>query len=70
MTEVKVHRNDISGVFTTKKGLHEFLTIEIKYFLPPIQYTNMDWLSDIWQGKRKVIASLHHSTLAIIGLEM
>jgi hypothetical protein len=36
MSEVKVTKNQIEGVFTTKKGLHEFLTIEMEYCLPAI----------------------------------
>ena len=54
MSEVKVHRNEITPVFTTKKGLHEFLTIEMEFCLPAIQYSNLDWLSEIWKGKKKV----------------
>jgi hypothetical protein len=51
MSDIKVNRSNISQVFTTKKGLHEFLTIEMEYCLPPIQYTNIEWLSEIWKGK-------------------
>ena len=55
MSEVKITKNQIEGVITSKKGLHEFLSIEVEYCLPPISYTNIDWLSEIWRGERKVL---------------
>lgn len=57
METTNVHRNSIQNVFTTKKGLHEFLTIQMQYYLPAVQYTNMAWLSGIWKGKKKVCIS-------------
>jgi hypothetical protein len=44
----------VASVLSTKRELRQFLTIELEYCLPAPQYTNVDWLSDIWQGKRKV----------------
>jgi ribosome-associated toxin RatA of RatAB toxin-antitoxin module len=54
MSDIKVSKNQIEGVFTTKKGLNEFMSIEMEYCMPPIQYTNVGWLSEIWQGRKKV----------------
>jgi hypothetical protein len=41
-------------VFQDKKGLHEFLTVEMQYYLPSLTYCNYEWLREIWAGKRKV----------------
>jgi hypothetical protein len=49
-----VSKGAAAQVFTTKKGLYEFMVVECEYLLPPIQYTSMDWLRDISQGKKAV----------------
>ena len=49
-----VNTQVVNGVFSTKKGLHEFYSVELEYFLPPLNYTNIDWLRDIWSGQKKV----------------
>ena len=54
MTTNTVNKQDIGLVFQTKKGLHEFLTVEMEYFLRSNDYVNIDWLRDIWSGKKKV----------------
>jgi hypothetical protein len=41
-------------VFTTKKGCHEFLVVEMEYFLPPCGLVNMEFLRDICIGRKKV----------------
>lgn len=58
MNNLSVTRHEIEGVFSTKKGLHEFLTIECNYFLPPNEYTNIEWLRDISQGKKRVLRNI------------
>ncbi len=50
-----VTRGEVEQVFSTKKGLHEFLTVQAEYFLPPLAFTNTAWLRDIWTGKKRVI---------------
>ncbi len=50
----KVPKREISLVFEDKKGLHEFLTVDMEYFLPGLMYVNIEWLRSIWQGKKKV----------------
>ena len=49
-----VSKQAIGVVFENKKGLHEFLTVEMEYFLPGIPYVNVEWLRDIWSGDKKV----------------
>ena len=66
MADIKVSKAQISQVFSTKKGLHEFLTIEMEFCLPPLPYTNIDWLCDIWKAEKKVSASLKHLGLTLI----
>jgi len=39
-----VNRSDITRVFQTKRELHMFLTVEMEYYLPAVEYTNMEWL--------------------------
>ena len=54
MSTTTIYKQQIAGVFQTKKGLHEFLTVETEFFLPPLEYVNIEWLRDIWAGKKKV----------------
>ena len=54
MAYMVVSRNTIEGVFSTEKELHDFLTVQMEYFLPQVEYINIEWLSEIWQGKNKV----------------
>jgi hypothetical protein len=49
-----IEKGEIEKHFKTKKGLHQFLTVECDFFLPPIMFTNSDWLRLIWQGKKRV----------------
>ena len=51
-----VTKSHISHVFEDKKGLHEFLTDEMLFYLPGLTYCNVEWLRSIWQGKSKVRA--------------
>ena len=48
-----INKQQIAVVFQTKKGLHEFLTVEAEFFLPSLQYVNIEWLREIWSGKKK-----------------
>ena len=54
VTTTTITKQELGQVFTTKKGLFEFLTIEMEYFLPAPDYTNIEWLRDLWQGKKRV----------------
>jgi hypothetical protein len=49
-----IPKQTLAGVFTTKRGLHEFLTVEMEYYLPPNEYTNIEWLREVWAGGKKV----------------
>jgi hypothetical protein len=53
-----VHRADIAKVCSSKRDLHMFLTVEMGFYLPALPFTNMAWLSAIWQGTKKVSASV------------
>ena len=50
VTTTTITKQEIGQVFNSKKGLFEFLTIEMEYFLPALEYTNIEWLRDLWQG--------------------
>ena len=68
MNQTQVNKQDIALVFTTKKGLHEFLTVEMEFFLPPLHYTSIDWIRDIWQGKKRVSLQLYMIMIIRINL--
>ena len=57
-----MNKQKIEAVFNNKRGLHEFLTVEMDFNLPGLDYVNIDWLRDIWQGKKPV--SIPSSNLA------
>ena len=54
MAAQTVTKSQVGQVFQDKKGLHEFLTVEMQFYLPAINYYNYEWLRDIWSGARKV----------------
>jgi len=58
MTTQQVPRQQVEQVFRTKRGLHEFMTVECDYFLQPHKCTNHAWVREIWAGTKKV--SLSH----------
>ena len=47
-------RQEIEVVVRTKRNLYHFLTTEVDYVLPPIEFTTMEWLSGIWRGELRV----------------
>ena len=49
-----ISKGRAQAVFTAKKGLYEFLVVEMEYFLPPCNLAPMDFLRDIVTGKKKV----------------
>jgi len=49
-----VTRQQVEQLFRTKRGLHEFLTLDCEFFLPPVKCTNIEWLKAIWKGNKKV----------------
>ena len=54
---VKIERGKIRDIFGTPKECFDFLTLEVGYHLPPRPYTDMDWMSAIWDGSRKAVLS-------------
>ena len=61
MAQAIVTKSQVSQVFEDKKGLHEFLTVEMEYYLPASNFCNIEWLRNIWSGKKKV--NINHSNL-------
>ncbi len=57
MAAGQVNKNDIALLFRTKRGLHQFLTVEANYFLPAEGLTSMTWLREIWTGRKRVSPS-------------
>ncbi len=49
-----VTKSQVGQVFQDKRGLHEFLTVEMEYYLPSSPYWNVEWLREIWIGHKKV----------------
>ena len=37
-----VNKSQVGQVFLDKKGLHEFMTVEMEYFLPDMNYCNVE----------------------------
>ncbi len=47
MEKTVVTKGGVAQVFTTKKGMYEFFVVQIGYYLPPLKYTNSEWLREI-----------------------
>ena len=43
-----VNKAQVSQVFEDKKGLYVFLVVEMEYFLPAANFTNIEWFRGIW----------------------
>lgn len=54
MNNATVTKSQIRQVFQDKKGLHEFLVVEMEFYLPALNFTNIEWLRGIWQGQKRV----------------
>jgi hypothetical protein len=53
--EVKrIHTRDMSRIFRSKKEIYEILFVEGQYYLPPIEDCPIDFLRDLFCGKKKV----------------
>ncbi len=66
MEETKqVTKQDVGRIFQDKKGLHEFLTVEMEYHLPSLPYTSVEWLRDIWAGEKKVMSIFTYLSLLL-----
>ena len=42
-----ISRQEVEVVVRTKRNLYHFMTTEVDYVLPPIEFTTMEWLSGI-----------------------
>lgn len=49
-----ISRQEVEVVVRTKRNLYHFMTTEVDYVLPPIEFTTMEWLSGIWRGELRV----------------
>jgi hypothetical protein len=54
MAQQTVTKTQIGTHFQDKKGLHEFLVVEMGYYLPAPNFCNIEWLRSIWSGEKKV----------------
>lgn len=54
---VDVPKAKLREIFSTPSECFHFLTLEVGYHLPPRPYTDMDFMSEIWDGTRKAIKS-------------
>ena len=52
-----VSHQQIGLVYQNKKGLHEFLTVQMDNYLPVHQYISSERLREIWQWKKRVSTS-------------
>ena len=57
METKQLTRHEIEVVVKTKRKMYEFLTIEVEFVLPALEFTTMEWLSGIWRGSLKVSSS-------------
>ena len=55
-TTTELARHEVEKIVRTKRNLCNFLTMEVNYVLPPINFTSMEWLSGIWRGELRVSA--------------
>jgi hypothetical protein len=51
---MKIHTRDLSRIFRSKKEIYQILLIEGQYYLPPIEDCTIDYLRDLFCGKKKV----------------
>jgi hypothetical protein len=53
-TMKKIHTREMSRIFRSKKEVYQILMIEGQFYLPPIEECTIDFLRDIFSGKKKV----------------
>ena len=50
----KIHTREMSRIFRSKKEIYQILLIEGQYYLPPFEECTIDYLRDIFSGRKKV----------------
>lgn len=63
-----VTKSAVGQVFQDKRRLHEFLTVEMEFYLPDSSNCTVDWLREIWQGNKKVSNNIFEANLLQIML--
>ena len=53
----KIHTREMSKLFRSKKEIYQILLIEGQFYLPPIEDCTIDYLRDIFSGRKKVSIS-------------
>ena len=53
---VDVPKAKLREIFSTPSECFHFLTLEHGFHLPPRPYTDMDFMSELWDGTRKAYA--------------
>ena len=50
----KIHTREMSRLFRSKKEIYEMMLINGQYYLPPFEECTIDFLRDIFKGKKLV----------------
>lgn len=50
----RVHTRDLSRLFKSKRDLYNIMLIEGQHYIPPIEECTVDFLRDLFCGKKKV----------------
>jgi hypothetical protein len=50
----RIHTREMSRLFKSKREIYQILLIEGQYYLPPFEDCTVDYLRDIFCGKKKV----------------
>ena len=56
MEKVSLNLLDVGGKARSKSELYKLLTVEGHLYLPPYKFCSVDFMADIIEGKRKVMA--------------
>jgi hypothetical protein len=50
----KIHTREMSRIFRSKKEIYQILLIEGQYYLPPFEDCTIDFLRDMFSGRKRV----------------
>ena len=59
-------REEIAVICSTKRNLHTFLTCDMDYALPALEFTTLEWLGAIWRGDCQVSLHIHKLIIALL----
>jgi hypothetical protein len=43
---------ELEAIFSTKIGLHRFMTVDMDGYLPDAKYNNVEWLGHLFYNQR------------------